>query len=83
MLLLVKMVEIWRCALDKNLIVGIVFVYFRKAFDSIPHDVLLHKLQAVGVTGWIKDYLADRSLVTIVNGVKSDALPVKFVVPQD
>ena len=37
-LLQVKMVEDWRCALDKNLIVGIVFVDFRKAFDSIPHD---------------------------------------------
>ena len=85
-LLLVKMVDDWRCALDKNLIVGIVFVDFRKAFDSIPHDVLLHKLQVVGVAGnlwsWIKDYLADRSLVTIVNGVKSDALPVRFGVPQ-
>ena len=85
-LLLVKMVGDWRCVLDNNLIDGIVFFDFRKAFDSIPHDVLLHKLQAVGVAGnlwsWTKDYLADRSLVTIVNGVKSDALLVRFGVPQ-
>ena len=32
--LLVKMVEHWRCALDTHLIVGIAFVEFRKAFDS-------------------------------------------------
>lgn len=85
-LLLVKMVENWRCALDKNLTVGIAFVDFRKAFNSIPHDVLLHKLQAFGVAGnlwsWVKDYLANCSLVAIVNGVKSDALPIRFGLPQ-
>ena len=34
-LLLAKMTEDWRKALDKNQVVGIVFVDFRKAFDSI------------------------------------------------
>ena len=71
-LLLVKMIEDWRRALDKNLIVGIAFVDFRKAFDSISHHDLLEKLQAVGGVGdllcWIKDYLADPSQVTVVNG---------------
>ena len=45
---------------DKNLVVGIVLVEFRKAFDSVSHHVLLNKFQAVGVAGdlwyWIKDY---------------------------
>ena len=58
--LLVKMIEDWRRALDKNLVVGIAFVDFRKAFDAIFHHVLLEKLQAVGIAGdllcWIKDY---------------------------
>ena len=36
-LLLVKMTENWRRALDNNLVVGVVFVDFRKAFDSISH----------------------------------------------
>ena len=70
-LLLVKMIEDWKMALDKNLVVGIVFVDFRKAFDSISHHILLHKLQASGIAGdlwsWIKDYLSDRSQVTFVN----------------
>ena len=74
-LLLVKMIEDWRRALDKNLIVGIAFVDFRKAFDSISHRFLLEKLRAVGVAGdllcWIKHYLADRSQVTVVNGFRS------------
>ena len=50
-LLLVKMIEDWRMALDKNLVVGIAFVDFCKAFDSIPHHILLHKLQASGIVG--------------------------------
>jgi hypothetical protein len=44
-LLLVKMTEDWRRALDDNLVVGVVFVDFRKAFDSISHPILLRKLQ--------------------------------------
>ena len=52
----------------------------------ISHHVLLEKLQAVGVAGdllcWIKDYLADRSQVTVVNGFQSETIPVKFGVPQ-
>ena len=84
--MLTKMTEDWRRALDKNLVVGIVFVDFRKAFDSISHHVLLQKLQGVGVSGdlwsWIKDYLTNRSQVSIVNSCRSESMPVKFGVPQ-
>ena len=44
-LLLAKMSEDWRRALDNNHTVGIVFVDFRKAFDSISHPLLLKKLR--------------------------------------
>ena len=80
------MSEDWRRAQDKSLGVGIVFVDFRKAFDSISHHVLLNKFQALGVAGdlwcWLKDYLADCSQATIVNGFQSETLPVKFGVQQ-
>ena len=72
------MTEEWRRALDKNLVVGIAFVDFRKVFVSISYQVLLEKLQAVGITGdlwcWIKDYLADRSQVTVVNRFQTETL---------
>ena len=35
-LLLVKMTEEWRRALDNNLVVGVVFADFRKAFAGTP-----------------------------------------------
>ena len=86
-LLLVKMIEDWLRALDKNLVVGIVFFDFRKVFDSISHHVLLNKLQAVGVAGdlwcWLKDYSADRSQATVENGFPCKTLPAKFGVPQE
>ena len=85
-LLLAKMTEDWRKALDKNQVVGIVFVDFRKAFDSISHSVLLQKLQCLGISGdlwsWIADYLSDRSQMTVLNGCQSQFMPVKYGVPQ-
>ncbi|CAB4004158.1 Hypothetical predicted protein, partial [Paramuricea clavata] len=86
-LLLVKMTENWRRALDNNLVVGIVFVDFRKVFDSISHPVLLRKLQELGISGdlwcWVKNYLSNRHQVTVINGCMSESMPaVKFGVPQ-
>ena len=71
-LLLVKITDDWRRALDKKYVVGVVFVDFRKAFDTIPHSILLRKRQSLGVAGdlwcWIRDYLSGRTQVTTING---------------
>jgi hypothetical protein len=80
------MTEIWRRALDNKQVVGIIFIDFKKAFDSVCHPILLQKLQALGISGdiwlWIKDYLQDRKMSTIVNGTKSNSCQVKFGIPQ-
>ena len=83
-LLLVKMTEEWRRALDNNLVVGVVFVDFRKAFDSICHPILLRKLQELGVSGnlWSWINLSNRHQVTVINGHVSKSMPDKFGVPQ-
>ena len=68
----VKVTEDWRRARDNNETVGIVFIGFKKAFDSIRYSVLLQNLQGIGIIGdiWscIKDYLVNRNQVTTVNG---------------
>ena len=45
------MTERWRAELDDNKIVGAIFIDFRKAFDTISHELLPLKLQAVGIMG--------------------------------
>ena len=84
-LLLVKITDDWRRTLDMKYVVGVIFVDFCKAFDAIPHSILLRKLQGLGVAGdlwcWIRDYLSGRTQVTTINGCQSQAMPVTFGVP--
>ena len=69
------MTDRWKMDLDKGKTVGAIFVDFRKAFDSISHNILSFKLQAVGLSGnlheWLMHYLKDRYQCTIVNGCTS------------
>ena len=84
--LLIRMTEDWRQALDNSLAVGVVFVDFRKAFDTVSHSLLLQKLQGLGIAGdlwsWIKDDLTSRTQVTVVNRCKTERRFMKYGVPQ-
>ena len=57
--LLLKAVDGWKCALDQNLITGVVFMDLSKAFDCLPHGLLIAKLHAYGVDWSACDLLAD------------------------
>jgi len=69
----------WPTELDKGNEVAAVFFDIKKAFDSVPHRLLLHKLQGHGLDAyllrWISSYLTgSRS--------KWYHLPVQSGVPQ-
>ena len=59
---------------------------FRKAFDSVSNEILVKLEYNFVFTGvlldWIKDYLSRRTQFTVLDGVKSDMLPVKTGIPQ-
>ena len=64
----------------------LVFMDFAKAFDKVPHRRLLHKLQYYGVRGntlvWIQNFLLGRSQTVVLDGERSDPMPVTSGVPQ-
>ena len=70
--------------LSNKLQTDVIYLDFHKAFDSVPHDMLLTKLWLMGITGnlwsWFKTYT--RSQLVSVNGHHADTLPVTSGVPQ-
>jgi Reverse transcriptase (RNA-dependent DNA polymerase) len=59
-------------ALDTNTNAVGIFYDYSKAFDTICHNILLEKLEAMGISGnannWIKSYLEDRIQTVALRG---------------
>ena len=75
--------EAWTDLIDKGESIDVVYLDFSKAFDSVPHQRLIHKLEAYGISGpiraWIQDFLTERKQRVVVNHNRS---PVTSGVPQ-
>ena len=61
---LLRLLEDWRERLDNNKTVGGILMNLSKAFDCVPHDLLLAKLGAYGIDDnlilYIHSYLLNR-----------------------
>ena len=72
--------------MDKDEITGLVFIDFRKAFDTVDHKLLLRKLPIYGASdaavSWIKSYLSNRKQFVKVGNQSSELLPIRQGVPQ-
>ena len=72
--------------LDRNDLVFSLYLDFKKAFDSVDHDILLDKLLFYGIRGrphrWFKSYLSDRRQFVHINNVKSNTCSLTHSVPQ-
>ena len=44
-----RLIENWKRALDENFRIGTVLMDLSKAFDCIPHDLLIAKIYAYGL----------------------------------
>ena len=59
---------------------------FSKAFDTVPHEELLCKLDSYGITGpihtWLRTFLTQRYMQVVVEGETSSKVPVESGVPQ-
>ena len=72
---LLRLIENWKKHLDNKNIVGTVLMDLSKAFDCIPHDLLIAKLHAYGITKksltFLYSYLKRRKQGVKINDTES------------
>ena len=73
---LIDITDNWYLNIDDGLTNAIPFIDLKKAFDTIDHEILLSKLELYGFKGvslnLFRDYLSDRTQVTVINNVNSE-----------
>ena len=66
--------------------VDVIYTDFSKAFDSVPHQRLLKKMESLGITGnilsWVKAFLSDRKQCVRVDDKLSNWITVISGIPQ-
>ena len=83
---LIDLTENIRQAIDDNSYAVGIFLDFQKAFDTVQHDILLHKLSHYGIRGiandWFKSYLLNRKQFVCIDQHYSDLQINNYGVPQ-
>ncbi len=78
--------EQWARALDKKAGVVVIYFDFKKAFDCFPNLRMQHKLNELGIFGWlhswIKSFLTKRTLRVKVGEEYSKCMDVTSGIPQ-
>ena len=71
---------------DEGRAVGVVYLDFSKAFDTVSHNILIGKLRKRGLdewsVRWIENWLNGRTQRVVVSGAESIWRPVASEVPQ-
>jgi len=83
---LLETLESWTRILDNGFGIDVIYLDYRKAFDTVPHSRLISKLQGCGIHGqllqWIEAFLVGRSMRIMVSGSSSSWVKVSSGVPQ-
>ena len=83
---LVKLIDSWKCALDENKYAGTLLMDLSKAFDCVPHGLLIAKMHAYWLTRnaceFMASYLSDRHQRVRITNEKSTWMPLLKGVPQ-
>ena len=83
---LIDITDNWYCNIDEGLTNAILFIDLKKAFDTFDHEILQSKLELYGFKGaslnLFRDYLPDRTQVTVINNANSETSFIGCGVPQ-
>ena len=78
--------QVWQEEIDKSGFVGTILMDLSKAYDCLPHDLLVAKLEAYGVgkaaLNLISNYLSHRKQRTKIGSSYSDWYEIVRGVPQ-
>ena len=73
---LLVVLDKWTRIIDEGGTIDCIYCDFKKAFDKVPHQRLLKKVESYGIKGeilgWIRAFLSDRTQQVIVNGKSSE-----------
>ena len=83
---LVKMIEDWKESLDKKNVIGALLMNLSKAFDSLPHGLLIAKFKVFGrslsVCDLLSRYSSNKHQRVKIKGSRSEWREVKKGLPQ-
>ena len=84
---LLRLLEDWKQALDKNEYIAAILMDLSKAFDCLPHEILISKLKAYGLSDsaskLLLSYLTDRKQQIKIGNIVSSWEYIQKGVPQD
>ena len=70
--------------ISRGKLVGMTLIDVQKAFDTVNHEILLEKMNAMGVSSveWFRSYLSQRSQCVVIGNSQSDFEDISCGVPQ-
>lgn len=72
--------------LNTNKLIITIFIDLKKAFDTINHNILIQRLEEIGIQGeilnWFINYLKNRKITVMINNQFSEITQINVGIPQ-